>query len=391
MDAVTHTLCGIGLSYCRRSWAFRRDAMGVLVAASLLPDIDIVVAFANPNLAALERRTLTHSIIVLPLLGAGFALLIRRLVPALDFRAILFLIFVGASVHLCLDLVNGYGVALLYPLTSERFELPLLFITDPIVLGVLIAALASVFYFRLKPAVSIWVARGAFAVIATYLAAAFFAKQVAWNALNQLMPITEKHAFKYLVPEPLAPFRWKGIYAEDDGFAQAAIYPFTGKVQPLASVYSDSENPLVLRVRKQAITGEIEALIKAPVWSVCERRVSVYDLRFRYFALNNSWDPFDFAFDVDGDAVKLVETGIGERSRRMMHAIIEQNGRAHGVAECGSENSRRIGPAPGREIRCCFVAGHAVRTPSLFGESDRSSSDDRRSGVHPSVLSQSTQ
>jgi hypothetical protein len=157
---------------------------------------------------------------------------------------------------------------------------------------VLVAALTGVYFCRSKPAVPLWIARGAFAVIAIYLTPAFHFQQVAHNALNQLTPATAMPAFKYLAPEPLAPFRWKGIYAEDDVFGQAAIYPFTGTVQRLASVHSDSENPLVLRVRNEAIVHEIEALLKAPVWSVCARYISVYDLRFRYFTLNNSWDPF---------------------------------------------------------------------------------------------------
>jgi membrane-bound metal-dependent hydrolase YbcI (DUF457 family) len=322
--------------------------MGVLVVASLLPDIDVAATLVDPDFAALERRTLTHSVIGLPVLGFGLALVVGKLVPALDRYTILFLIFIGASVHLLLDLINGYGVALLYPLSSERFELPLLFIIDPVVLGVLAATLGAIYLCRSKHAVAVWLARGAFAAIAIYLLAALYFREAAQHALNQLTPATVKPAFTYLAPEPFVPFRWKGIYAQADAFGQAVIYPFTGSVRHLGSVHSDSDNPLVLRVRNEAIAQEIEALLKAPVWSVCGRRVSVYDLRFRFFGLANSWDPFGFVFDVDRDGVKLVETGIGARGRQAIQAILWPDGHAseNGATQCGSESIQSVGAAP---------------------------------------------
>jgi membrane-bound metal-dependent hydrolase YbcI (DUF457 family) len=66
MELVTHTLCGIGLSQCSPKWGLQRCAISILVIASLLPDIDMVVAFNDPTSVALDRRMMTHSLVLVP-------------------------------------------------------------------------------------------------------------------------------------------------------------------------------------------------------------------------------------------------------------------------------------------------------------------------------------
>ncbi|MNC91148.1 hypothetical protein D3C83_73500 [compost metagenome] len=59
------------------------------------------------------------------------------------------------------------------------------------------------------------------------------------------------------------------------------------------------------------------------MWTVVGRRVTVHDLRFRIAALGNRWDPFQFAFDVDGEDARPVRVTLGERFNRTLATLGE--------------------------------------------------------------------
>lgn len=321
MELVTHALCGLGLSQCHSRWATRRDVASVLVAASLLPDIDAVFVLVDPTSAALHRRMWTHSLLLLPPIVIGAALLFSLLFRRLRLSTILILTALGVSVHLVLDLVNAYGVGLLYPLSSDRFEIPLLFIADPMIIGVLAVALLCGWLYRSRIDARTWLARSAFAAIAIYIGLSFYLREVALAKIDSLRPSDSRLA--YLTPEPFAPFRWKAIYAAGSVFEQAVIFPLGGRVERLSPVESCSSHPLVVRARGDAVVREVESLLKAPVWSVRGQRVSVYDLRFRFSNLGNNWDPFVFSFDVTGEDIRLVQTNLGERVAQAVSMVRE--------------------------------------------------------------------
>lgn len=97
-------------------------SLAVVIAASLLPDIDrpnSLIGRCIPVLpGVLEKvpgkRTMTHSI----LLGAGIWLFLQGILPSLSIA-----FAIGYASHILLDLFTGY-VALLWPL-PYRFGIPL--------------------------------------------------------------------------------------------------------------------------------------------------------------------------------------------------------------------------------------------------------------------------
>ncbi|MEZ5787731.1 MAG: metal-dependent hydrolase [Xanthobacteraceae bacterium] len=311
MELVTHALCGLGLSQCHSPWAGRRDVAGVLVAASLLPDIDAVFVFVDPTSAALQRRMWTHSLVFLPPVAIGAALLFFLLFRRLSLSTAFILTALGVSVHLLLDLINAYGVGLLYPVSSDRFELPLLFIADPVIIGLLAVVPLCGWLYRSRNHQRTWPARCAFAAIAIYVGLSFHLREVALAQSKSLRPGDSELA--YLTPEPFAPFRWKAIYDAGGAFEQAVVFPLGGRVERLGPVASCAGHPLVVRARADPIVREVENLLKAPVWSVRGQRVSVFDLRFRFSNLENDWDPFVFSFDVGREDIRLVRTSLRER------------------------------------------------------------------------------
>lgn len=345
MELVTHALCGLGLSQCHSRWATRRDVASVLVAASLLPDIDVVFALVDPTSAGLQRRMWTHSLVLLPPIGVGAALLFSLLFRRLRLSTILILTALGLSVHLALDLINAYGVGLLYPVSSDRFEIPLLFIADPMIIGALAVALLCGWLYRSRINVRTWLARSAFAAIAIHIGLSVYLRDVALAKINSLR--SDDSRLAYLTPEPFAPFRWKVIYATGSIFEQAVVFPLGGRVERLTPVESCSGHPLVARARSDPAVREVESLLKAPVWSVRGQRVSVYDLRFRFSNLENNWDPFVFSFDVEGERIQLVQTSLGERAAQAVGMLRDVFARAanRGRLTPGRNDAASDGPA----------------------------------------------
>lgn len=123
MASLGHVAIGMaaGRAYGRRGRA-AIVAMAVFSAISLLPDLD-VVAFALdiPYAHAFGHRGASHS------LAAALALGVLALAPPSEsrLRTGVFVALVAAS-HSVLDALTdgGLGVALLWPLTSERYFAP---------------------------------------------------------------------------------------------------------------------------------------------------------------------------------------------------------------------------------------------------------------------------
>ena len=318
MDLATHAIAGLLVARTRAAWTGRAKPAAILVAASLLPDIDMVAVLLDPTRAALLRHTLTHSLAAMPVLAAGLALL-ARLAGARDgFGATALLAATGITVHLALDLLNAYGVLLFYPLSEARLELGLLFIVDPVFTGILAAGLALSFV----PSTGgrMLVARTAVLLALAHVGVAAILRDRAADMLAAFAtgPVVD------LVPEPLAPWRWRGIVAHPGGYEQLSIHPIAGRIQSLPPVASAGTDPAVATVRGSAMPWGLEAFLRAPVWRVEGSRVTVHDLRFRFAGLGNDWDPFGFAFDLPdqpGVGTRLVGATLGERIDRSLAVL----------------------------------------------------------------------
>ena len=91
--------------------------------------------------------------------------------------------------HVGLDLINAYGVALLYPWSTFRYELPLAFILDPILTGVLLTGVLVPFVIRDTRLGSV-LSRSTLLLVGCYLAACFGLRMIAnsWSWRAQARP-----------------------------------------------------------------------------------------------------------------------------------------------------------------------------------------------------------
>ena len=348
MDPVTHTLVGVTVAngfFRRRAGA---AAVPILALASNLPDIDGIVMLSGDPTAVMMRRTFGHSLLLLPLLCIALAWLVRLRWRHLTRLEILGMVAVGAGLHLFFDLINSFGVVLLWPLSPARPELAWVFIIDLILTGLLAAPLLLALAPRWRPRIAT-LSRAALGAVAVYLAlcGAGHARAMTLleraaadggvaddgggavgdgdtgvagdDASSDLGPDWVEVGspappdFLYVFPEPLGPHRWRGVARAGDHYRLHLINVVTGAVTFRREVTTHVADPQVARARATPLGRRLETFFKAPVWGVeaAGRGASVYDLRFTSFVLDR---PAVFQFTVPLEVgahggAKLVDPG----------------------------------------------------------------------------------
>lgn len=344
MDPVTHTLAGVALGNALFRRRVGRAAVPVLALASNLPDLDGLVHLTGDPAAVMMRRTFGHSLFLLPLWCAALAWLLRRKWPEVRYGPMLVMIGVGVAVHLFFDLINSFGVVLLWPFSNARPELAWVFIIDFMLTGILVLPIALSIAPRLRPRIAA-MSRLALAGAAVYLAGCGAMHAQAMRLLERtegvagvlagpatddaagragLPPPAEADAggegdeadvdpdwveadtpirpdFLYVFPEPLGPHRWRGIARVQDAYHLYVLHPLSGRADRRPDVMTRVTDPRVIAARATPFGRRVEWFFKAPVWEVGRdgRTAEAWDIRFKPLVVERK-EVFRFAVPVKG-------------------------------------------------------------------------------------------
>ena len=186
MDPVTHTLVGVTAANAFFRRRIGREAVPILALASNLPDLDGVVMLTNHPASVVFRRTFGHSLFLLPLWSFLLTLILRRFYPRIRLPALFGLVFLGAGVHLFFDLINSFGVVLLWPFSAWRPELALVFIVDLALTALLALPLLLAIVPKIRPHL-VPVSRIAAAAVVAYLLICSAGRTLAAEALEREM------------------------------------------------------------------------------------------------------------------------------------------------------------------------------------------------------------
>jgi membrane-bound metal-dependent hydrolase YbcI (DUF457 family) len=301
MDNVTHTLVGVGLANALTRRRLGKETVPILAIASNLPDLDALVVLSGDPRSVLLRRTFGHSLLLLPVWILLLAMVFRRFYPRIPLRTTLLLCSLGAGLHLLFDLVNSFGVVLLWPLSPWRPEFATVFIIDFALTGFLALPLLLCIPRSRRRSLE-GLSRASLLAVTLYLLLCGAGRWMATRALaREALRLPAPAEFTYVFPEPLGPQRWRGVIREGDRYQVSLIHPFSGKVEPAGEVKTSAEDPRVMAVRRSAAGRRVEEFFKAPVWQVSEAgdatRVSAWDLRFRPIVLKRD-AVFVFSFQV---------------------------------------------------------------------------------------------
>jgi inner membrane protein len=253
MDPVTHFLAGATLA---RAGFNRKTALATITMTlgAEAADMDIVASLKGSAYGFIEHRGITHTFIGVPVMAAlvvGFVWLLdklwqrwRRNSPPVPVRRwgllYLFACIAGLS-HILLDFTNNYGVRPFYPFSRQWYAWDIVFIIEPLILAVLIAALVLPWLLGLVgkeigarqhgPR-----GRGA-AITALFLVVALwgvrdFEHRRALAALNAVEfrgePSIRLAAFPYM----LNPFQWAGVAETSTAYISMGVDSLRPEVDP---------------------------------------------------------------------------------------------------------------------------------------------------------------
>ena len=153
MEPVTHALTCIALGRTGVNKA-SRAATAMLVVSGIAADADWITRFGGASFFLHAHRTVTHSLLGTAAITAGMAAsfwMAGKKYPkvAVNFAAALWICALGTGTHLLMDLLNPWGVQLLWPFTNKWYAWDIANSVDAWVIFLLLCGLLVPELFRL--------------------------------------------------------------------------------------------------------------------------------------------------------------------------------------------------------------------------------------------------
>jgi inner membrane protein len=300
MDNITHSLVGLMLS---RAGLGRGEARGekgatvMIVLAANAPDMDTFNFFTDSLTYLQVHRGYTHALAFAPLVALLPVLLVKAFTRT-RFTLATLATYAGCVIavlsHLLLDWTNVYGVRLMLPFSAKWYRLDITDIIDPVILGVLVLAVAA-------PALSSLVAsemggrkktgpRTGWAWFA--LVAVLLYDTGRWMAHDRAISIIDAHNYRGAPAERISVFpvrftvmRWRGV-VEGDGFIYEVPVDLSSDFDAAGghTEYPAISSPAIDAARTTRTFRTFEGFNQLPFWTLLPVddmvRVELLDLRF---------------------------------------------------------------------------------------------------------------
>lgn len=219
MDSLTQALYGATVQGALLGRQQGRKALLYGAVLGTLPDLDVVIRYADPISSMTYHRGFSHSVFVLTALSIVLAWLIRAWRPAPDYSGarLAFTIWAVLITHVLLDAFTTYGTQIFWPFMPTPTAWSNLFIIDPVFTVPLLAGVAAAALSRQRP-MSPRGPRVALAFTTVYLAFTFASQAVVEQRIRhafaaQGVPVTRLH----IGSAPLNSVMWRFMVEDDRG------------------------------------------------------------------------------------------------------------------------------------------------------------------------------
>jgi inner membrane protein len=296
MEPVTHALTSIALGRAGLN-KVSRMATPILLVSGLAADADWVTRFGGARAFLHGHRTATHSLlgtaVLIAVITAGFWLVGHKYPKfAVGIFPALLICAVSAGVHLLLDLLNGYGVKLMWPFGKKWYAWDIADSVDAWIIFFLLAGLLLPELFRLvleeigsKPKKR---GRQRGAIVGLSLVTIFIAGRAV--AHQRAIALLDSREYRGQVPlevaafpHPSTPLVWSGVVETDNALVNVNVPLGPGTVfdPDQADVHFKPEESLALKnAVKSATAIDFLSYARFPLASVQPEGDS-YEVRLR--------------------------------------------------------------------------------------------------------------
>lgn len=329
MDSLTHALSGLLLNRLLPTETtgvpenseylpvVQKAKIITILAASELPDLDVIAGLPGKLNYLLYHRGPSHSIIGLLLISILLAGIMKLFYPQVKTSRLIGWAMLAGILHIALDLLTAYGTQVLYPWDQTRYAYDILMIVDPFLLVLLIAGLAGARW--LKP----WIGTSRIARVTALLAVVYIGGRMGIH--SSLMDQVDRYiageikpvSYRASVLPPLIGLReWDIVIDTPDEYL-------------LGSAALGKEPQIKKRVKKPEQRPEIKAALATQPAGVFLKfaryphviesfnedgyRVQIVDLRY----YNNGRIPFSIRLDLSRD-LRLVDYALGDQTESFM-------------------------------------------------------------------------
>jgi len=300
MEPVTHALTSIALGRAGLN-KITRAATPMLLVSGLIADVDWVTRLGGASAFLRGHRTVTHSLVGTAAIVAAVAAaswFAGRKYPkfAVGILPALIICAIGAGAHLLLDLLNGYGVKLLWPFSPKWYAWDLADSVDSWILFFLLVGLLIPELFRLvleeigsKPKRD-GRQRGAIVglvFVALVIAGRAFAHQQAIALLDSRDYRGQTPLEVAAFPKPSNPLLWSGVVETDNALFNLEVPLGPGREfeSEFADVhYKPQPSPTLKNAVASSLAVEFLNFARFPLASVQPEgdgfQVRLRDMRF---------------------------------------------------------------------------------------------------------------
>lgn len=314
-------------------------ATATVTLAAEAPDLDILAYFRNPVFGFAHHRGFTHSFVGVPLMGAvvlGVVYLVwvargRKIKnPELPPRwGLLFLYTCLAGVsHILLDYTNNYGVRPFWPYSEKWYSWDIVFIVDPILLGILILGLVLPGFFGLINEEIGARSKGPQGRVAATLA--LIGVVLLWGVRDyeHRRAVNELAVRSYQAANPLRlsaypslanPLQWTGVVETRNFFAVAPVDASHPELDPQDSMrlfYKPEETPVTVAAKRSYLGRVYLDWAQYPITETqrTDRGYVVYFRDLRYEDLAGRRSPLAASVELDSN-LNVVAERMGMRGR----------------------------------------------------------------------------
>ncbi|MDQ6972462.1 MAG: metal-dependent hydrolase [Mariprofundaceae bacterium] len=220
MDPLTHAISGALLARALPRKPLPIRHLMLLILLTMAPDADFALRFISDTAYLQYHRSVTHSLLMLPL----WTWLFYSLLPTKRARRALapWLIGMAIALHIFLDLITSFGTMILAPVSDWRAALDLVFIIDPLFTACLLLPLLAACIWRNKTRA---LACTGLLLAGAYLGLTVWTQAQAVNLARFQQPGAQDYA---ALPLQFSPFHWQLIAVWPEHYTRSAVKLWPG-------------------------------------------------------------------------------------------------------------------------------------------------------------------